>query len=361
MFGTLTNFWSSTSSAPNDSPTSHPNKFPTTDETMDPDGSEDVLMISERAPAPKKCPEFPPRTSDAWFMSRDAFEFYKQKQARAYSHLNDKNVRLQKLDQASRENIKGLLKELASKTDEAQEVQEGFLDIQVELNASKEEQKRLEGDLVRAQAEVVAYKRALTECERTITHFHNIGKDLQMEQKAHEATQRELQACKTDQDNTRVNGTELQCLREEVAASQRELSACKDDLFRLQPFAQIPDSDISKDFDFICQQIVDWIDMELLEFEQANPHLTQKDFFSAGGNVETARYVHRNTEFGEYLSRHMIHYYLVTKLLGPSCSLLGLTRGDQELLQRMVQSMAKLEPSRGTAFFSIVLLCIAND
>ena len=361
MFGTLTNFWSSTSSAPNDSPTSHPNKFGTTEETMDPDGSEDVLMISERAPAPKECPESPPRTSDARFMNRDAFEFYKQKQARAYSHLNDKNVRLQMLDQANRENIKGLLKELASKTHEAQEAQEGFFDIQIELNESKEEQKRLKGDLVRAQVEVVAYNRELTECKRTIAHFHNIGKDLQMEQTAHEATQRELQACKADQENTQVNGTELQGLREKVAATQRELSACKDDLFRLQPFAQIPDSEISKGFDFLCQQIVNWIDIELLEFEQANPHLTQKDFFSAGGNITIARHAHRNTELGEYLSRYMIHSCIVAKLLGSSCTFLGLTRDERELLQRTQRSMAKLEPPRGRAISGIVLSCFTDD
>ena len=323
---------------------------------MGPDGSEDVSMISETVPAPEVCLESPPRASDAQVITRNAFELYKQKQARAYSHLNDKNIRLRKLDQASREDIKGLLKELAWKTNEAQEAQQGLCDIQVELNASKEEQKRLEGVLEQAQVEMVAYKRELSECKRTIAHFHNIGKDLQMEQKAHEATQRELQACKADQHHTQVNGTELQSLREKVAASQRELSTCKDDLFRLQPIVQIPDSDISKDFDFICQQIVNWIDMELLGFEQASPHLSQEDFFSAGGNIKITRHVRRNPELGEYLSRYMIHCYLVAKLLGPSCSLLGLTRGDQELLQRTVRSMAKLEPPRGTAISSIVLL-----
>ena len=361
MWGTLTNCWRPNSSAPNDNPTSHLNRSATTDETMDPDGPEDVLMISERAPAPEECLESRPRASDAQYIRRDAFEFYKQKQARAYSHLNDQNVRLRKLDLESRENIKGLVKKLAWKTDEAQEAQQGLFDIQEELNASKEEQKRLERDLVRAQAEVVACKRELKECEGTIAHFHDIGKDLQMEQKAHEATQRELQACKADQYHAQVNGAELQGLREKVAASQRELSACKDDLFRLQPFAQIPDSDISRDFDFICQQIVNWIDMELLEFEHANPHLSQKDFFSTGGDIKIAQRVHRNTELGEYLSRYMIHYYLVAKLFGPSCSLLGVTRSDQELLQRTVRSMAKLEPPRGTVIPSIVLLCFTDD
>ena len=327
---------------------------------MDPYGSEDVSMIPERALNLEECPESPPHASDAQFKSRKAFECYKQKQARAYSHLNDKIVRLRKLDQTSRENIKGLLEELASKTDEAQEAQQGLFDIQGELNASKEVQRRLEGDLERAQVKVVAHERELTKMKEIIAHFHNIGKDLQMEQKAHEATQRELQAFKADQHHKEVNGTELQGLREKVAASQRELSACKDDLFRLQPFAQIPDSDISRQFDFICQQIINWIDVELLGFEHANPHLSQKDFFSPGGDIEIARHILRNPELGEYLSRYMIHCYFEAKLLGPSCSLLGLTKSDQELLQRTERSMAKMDPPRGTATRDIVLGCLTD-
>ena len=356
MFGAITSFWDTNLSTPNDSPTSHPNKPATTDETMDSDGSEDVLTISESVPVPQKCPESPPRASDTQFISRDSFEVYKQKQARDYGRLHETNVRLQKLDQASRGKIQRLLKELASKTFEAQEVQMGLFDTQVELNACKEEQKRLEGDRLRGQAEMVACKRELRELRQTVAHFHNIGKDLQWEQKAHEATQRELEAYKAKQDHTQVNVTELQRLREKIAASQQELSACKDDLFRLQPIAQTPDSDISKNFDFVCQQIVDWIDGELLGFEHANPHLGQKDFFSVGGDIEINRHLQKNIEIGEYLSRYMIHRYLEAKLLGPSCTLLGLARGDQELLQRTERSMAELDPPRGTAIFVIVLL-----
>ena len=355
MFGTITKFWETSSPAPNDSRTSHPNKSATTDEIMDSDGSEDVLMISESAPVPENGLEFPQRARDAQFITRDSFEAYKQKQARDYSVLNDKNIRLQKLDQASRENIKRLLNELALKTEQAQEARIGLFDIQVELNACQEEQKRLEPHRLRDQAELVTCKSELTEWRDIGDHFHSIEKDLQLEQKAHEATQRELQDYKAKYDHSQVNGTELQALRETVAASQRELSACKDDLFRLQPIAQIPDSDISKEFDFICQQIVDWIDLELLSFEQANPHLSQEDFFSVGGDIKIARRLQKHTELGEYLTRHMIHCYLEAKLLGQNCSLLGLTLGAHLFLQSTERSMAKLDPPRGTAMSSVVL------
>ena len=352
MLGTITKIWDTNFSAPNDSPTSHPNKSATTDETMDPDGSEDVLMVSEGVPVLEKCPESPPRASDAQFIRRGSFEVYKQKQARDYSRLNDKNFRLQKLDQASRGKIKRLLKELASKTEEAEEAQMDLYDTQVEVIACREAQKKLEGDRLRDQAELVTCKSKLTEWRDIGAHF---GKELQSERKAHEATQRELQAYKAKYDHTQVNGTELQNLREKVAASQRELSACKDDLFRLQPIAQIPDSDIFKDFDFICQQIVNWIDVELLSFEQANPHLSQEDFFSVGGDMKIARRLQKDTELGEYLSRYMIHRYLEAKLLGQNCSLLGLTKGAYEFLQSTERSMAKLDPPRGTAISGIVL------
>lgn len=358
MFATLTNFLSPNPSAPNARSTSHPNNSATQNETMYSNGLEDVLMTSQSTLVPEGSSGFPLHASDPRFIHRDGFENYKQKQAQDYNRLNERNVRLRKLDQASRETIKRLLNELASRTNEAQEVQMYLYDIEVELNASKKEQKRLGEDLVRAQAEVVACKRELRGCEGTIAHFHNIGRDLQMEQKAHEATRRELQANKADQSHTQINA---QGLREKLAASQRELSACKDDLFRLQPFPQIPDSDISRDFDLICQQIVDWIDMELLGFEHSNPHLSQKDFFSAGGDIKIAGHVQRNADLGEYLSRYMIHCYLVAKLLGPSCSPLGLTTSDQEWLQRTVRSMAKLEPPRGTAISRIILLCFTDD
>ncbi len=321
---------------------------------MDSDESDDLLMISESATITEECPKSPPRASDAQFINRDAFEVYKQEQARGYRRLNEKNIRLQQL---SRETNMRLLKELASKKEKAQEAQRSLVDTQAELNACKEEKKRLEKNQLRDQAEIGACKRELRE---TVAHFHNIGKDLQAEQKAHEATQCKLQAYKAKQAHTQVNDSELQDLWEKLAASQRELSACKDDLFRLQPVAQIPDSDISKNFDFICQQIVNWIDGELLGFEHANPHLSQKDFFLVGGDIRIARHLQKNTELGEYLSRYMIHCFLKGKLLGPSCSLLGLTRGDRELLHRTERSMAKLDPPRGTAISGIVLLCLTD-
>lgn len=353
MFGAFTKLWDTNRSASNDSPTSHPNMSAIIDETMGSDGSEDVLMGSESVHVARECTKSQPRASDAQFISRDAFEVYKQKQANDYSRLNDKNFRLQKLDQASREKIQGLLKEVRSKTQEAQEAQMELFDTQLELNTCKEEQKKMEANRQRDQAEM---KTDLRKWRQTIAHFHDIGKDLQSEQKAHRATQRELEAYKVKQGHTQINGTELQGLREKLAASQQDLSACKDDLFRLQPIAQTPDSDISKSFDFICQQIVDWIDEELLGFEQANLHLSQKDFFLVGGDIKIVGHLQKNIELGEYLSRYMIHCYLEAKLLGPSCPLLGLARGDQELLQRTERSMGKLHPPRGTAIFGIVLL-----
>ena len=356
MFGALVQFWDTNSSAPNDSPTSHPNKSVITKEIMDSDGSEDVLMVSESVQVPDRCPESLPHANNAQSISRDAFEVYKQKQAKDYSRLNDKNIRLQKLDQASREKINRLLKKLALMTEEVQEAQMDLFDTQAELNACKEEQKRLEGDRLEDQAQLVAYKSELTEWREIVAHVHNIGEDLQLEQKAHEATRRELEAYKAKYDHTQIKNTEIQALREKVAASQRELSACKDDLFRLQPIAQTPDSDISKNFDFVCEQIVDWIDGELLRFEHANPHLSEKDFFSVGGDLQMARHLQKNTELGEYLSRYLIHRYFEAKLLGPSCSLLGLARGDQRLLQRTERSMAELDPLRGITISGIVLI-----
>ena len=321
----------------------------TTDNAMDPNGSKDVLTISETPLALEECPESPLGASDAQFMSKHIFELYKQKQARVYSRLNEKNIRLHKLDQANREDIKRLVKELASKTDQVQEAQMNLLDARAELNACKEEQKKLEGDRLREKTKMVAFRRELRDWRETVTHSYTIQKDLQTEQEAHKATKRELQSYKANQDQTQADDTELQNLRQKLAASQRELSACKDDLFRLQPIAQTPDSDISKNFDFICQQIVNWIDGELLEFEHANPNLSQKDFFLVGGDNRVARH-HRDTnELGEYLSRSMIHCYLLAKLLGPSCSPLGLTEDAQEWLQRTKRSMAKLDPPRGTA------------
>ena len=360
MYSRITKFLDTNPSAPNDSPPSRLNKSANRTETMDSDGSGDLLMISESAPVPGECPKSPPRASHAQFKSREAFKVYEQEPARDYRGFNDRNVRLQQLDPVSRETVMGLLKELASETEKAQEAHRSLVDIQAELNACKEEQKRLQKDQLSYQSEIVAYERELREAREIAAHFHDIRKDLQTEQKAHEATQRKLQGYKTKQPHTQVNDTELQDLGERLAASQRELSACKDDLFRLQPIPQIPDSDISRNFDSICQQIINWIDGELLGYEHANPHLNQKDFFLVGGNIRIARHLQKNTELGEYLTRNMIHCYLEGKLLGPNCPPLGLTRGDQELLQRAERSMAKLDPPRGTVFPGIVLLCLTD-
>ena len=122
---------------------------------------------------------------------------------------------------------------------------------------------------------------------------------------------------------------------------------CKDDLFRLQPMSQLPDTEIVKDFESMCQDIISWIDVEISAFEKSHPSAESSDIFSVGQSFEATYLLNRFPTFGEYLVRYVIHQCLRTLMFSRSVYLLGLPKETKEYLQAAEERMANLEPPRG--------------
>lgn len=138
-----------------------------------------------------------------------------------------------------------------------------------------------------------------------------------------------------------------QSLRTRVMTLQQELAACKDDLFRVQPSVPIPDTEIQSDYESISQQIVNWIDEEIRNFEKAHPETPTDTFYSSGDHSGIARLLKRYPDAGEYLVRQRIHKYLQDRILHSNIYLLGLPVDIGEALQAAERSMAGSNPPKG--------------
>lgn len=136
--------------------------------------------------------------------------------------------------------------------------------------------------------------------------------------------------------------------RSEFETVRRQLRLCKDDLFRLQPMAQLPDTEIVKDFESICQDIIGWIDVEVSAFEKSYPSAVPSQIFSGGCNPDAIHLLEHFPTFGEYFVRYVVHYCLYNAMFSRSVYLLGLPKEVKKCLQAAEHRMATLEPPRGT-------------
>jgi hypothetical protein len=161
------------------------------------------------------------------------------------------------------------------------------------------------------------------------------------------ACQEQVQAFEAELLRIRGYEQDLRKTREKLAASQQELRACRDDFFRLQPTAQVTDADISREFEFLCQRINDWIEGEMSSFEDAHPNATPGQMFLGTGNPELKTFIQDHSEVGEYVVRNMIHHQLQGIMFGRDVFLFGISFDLGQVLRAAEQSMAMLEPRRG--------------
>ncbi len=148
-------------------------------------------------------------------------------------------------------------------------------------------------------------------------------------------------------DRTTDAEADSQSLRTRLMTLQQELAACKDDLFRLQPLVPVPDSEVQNDYESISQQIVNWIDEEIRNFEKAHPHTPTDTFYSPGDHSSLTTLLKKHPDAGEYLIRQRIHRCLQDHVLNKHIYLLGLPKDITQALQAAEQSMARSGPPRG--------------
>ena len=153
----------------------------------------------------------------------------------------------------------------------------------------------------------------------------------------------------TDQLMKRRAETErdLHAAHVKIEALRQELSSCRDDLFRLQPTVPTPDNVILKEFECLSVQVASWIDDEIVQYERLHPMAGPKDFFAPGTNQNSASFLQRFPEAGEYLVRFHIHRFLYNMIFGKGIYLFGLSEQERKTIQVAEKGMANLRPPRG--------------
>ena len=193
--------------------------------------------------------------------------------------------------------------------------------------------------------------RQLSTRKSRTSHVQNDQQKLQQVKQSLASVQRELKVSQGDLHRMRNTNKEiyeeLQEERQKFTASQKELTACKDELFRLQPIAQIPDSRVVKEFENLCQRVVHWIETQAIIFGKEHPEDGQEHIFSIGEDNKAAQFMAQHPGSGEHLAVHMVHEWLQNNLFERKFSCVGLPAEAVQLLERVEQSMARLDPPRG--------------
>ena len=163
-------------------------------------------------------------------------------------------------------------------------------------------------------------------------------------------SEKELKASQVKSSQLQRTEESLEETREKMMALQSELTACKDDLFGLRPAAPIPETDILKNFETIGQQIVNWIDGEVLAFQKSHPDAEPQHIFTTDSDGEASNFLATYPAAGEYLVRFLIHRFLQDHIFSPDIYLVGLPEETQFLLRRVEESMKRLKPPKGRPF-----------
>ena len=232
----------------------------------------------------------------------------------------------------------------AELTNEADLDGERFIDTHAELRLSR---KDLQDEIARSQeatAQLIPSQRGLRTRKNQFSPAQNDAQKVRQVKQQLASVRRELKASKGLAQETYK---ELQQERRNLAASKDDLTACKDELFRLQPIAQVPDSRVAKEFENLCQQITNWVEAEVAIFEKTHPEEGQEHVFSIGDDNNAAQFMAQHPRGGEHLAVHMVHHWLQDNLFGRNLSCVGLPAEVVQLLERVEQSMARLDPPRG--------------
>ena len=177
-------------------------------------------------------------------------------------------------------------------------------------------------------------------------------KDLKEAKAKLSGNKKDLATCRRDLRESRGFSSQFKKanidLQKTLKAYQEELSRCKDDLFSLQGVAQTPDSVITKKFESVSQQIINWIDTEVARFEKANPEAEPDHIFSGGKHKPSADFLQQHPGVGEHLARYHIHKLLGLHVFGKSVYFFGLPEETAQLLREAELKLAELDPPRGT-------------
>ena len=220
----------------------------------------------------------------------------------------------------------------------------GLIDTHPELRLSRKDLQDAIASCQEATAQLIPSQRGSRAGKNQLSPAQNDAQKVQQVKKQLASVRRELKASKGLAKETYK---ELEQERRKLAASQDDLTACKDELFRSQPIDQVPDSRAAKEFENLCQQITNWVEAEVAIFEKAHPEEGPEHVFSIGEDNNAKQFMAQHPKGGEHLAVHMIHHWLQDNLFRRDLSYVGLPAEAVQLLERVEQSMARLDPPRG--------------
>ena len=206
------------------------------------------------------------------------------------------------------------------------------------------DQQDAEAELQNARAELARLKRDLQALRKKENLLRDLSKDFGIQRQQLEISRQKLKASENDMTHC---SKQLQNCQKALASSQESLLACQDDLFRLQPIAQVSDSDVSNSFDLLSQKIGNWVDGEIFAFEEANPRMGTEQIFSDGGDQDVKYFLEAYPKLGEYLIKSFVHHGLQGTVLGNDIYLFAMSEESTGLLQKIEQGMSRLKPRRG--------------
>ena len=142
---------------------------------------------------------------------------------------------------------------------------------------------------------------------------------------------------------------DLLLIQSSMRSLQQELRVCRDDLFRLQPVVQIPDADVVSEYNTLTQQISNWVDNEIVDFErrQIGEVVPNMQTVAYEGDSVAANLLKRLPKAADYMVGTLVHSFLQENMLGGHIYCFGLSRELSQTLRETEDSMANLKPPRG--------------
>ena len=226
--------------------------------------------------------------------------------------------------------------------------------IMSEKNATLREQNTQLRESIRARGEKITR----SEKAKYLEHFELLESHishLQHERQKRE-THMESLTEQTQEANEAKSSLEAECrrLQRQIRDLSDNLTECKDDLLRLQPTSQVPDNEISEQYEDLDQRISGWIDdrtedSQLLE-EQFDKIMTSEDIpdlFKPYLTTDHIRMAKKYPGSQPTILRYLIHNVLDKFIFNDDIYLFALDVRNIGMLKGLEEGMKLLEPRRG--------------
>ena len=113
-------------------------------------------------------------------------------------------------------------------------------------------------------------------------------------------------------------------LEREKESIEQDLTTCKDDIFRLQPVEPIPESVLIADLDSLCKSLGDWIEVEISEFEHANPAMDLQEIMAVQPISPEGKYLRNVPKATVPLIKRIVWKWMILSAFSDDVMLWGL-------------------------------------